>query len=271
MGSRSKSEIISQFSLEEICRNQPRNKSIGRAYGELDEIIKEAAEMNSQLTSKSIMLSLADVKSYFRLNHPNHYNKLMKPDIPPYLLNKYDDEWQVAVAGKNNKKRKVRKKSSFEQWINCDDLTEARRLKKFFTNPSKKSKEKEKKVSNSFSPLDIEDSPADISYEGQYTVEVEIRDWILAWREPTTERNLKELKVLDQNKCMSLFITLFNLLYFILQQNDSNVWRMSKKERVKLHDFWREEIHSETVGDLSGIRERYKNKKKEIEDIYNEG
>lgn len=46
---------------------------------------------------------------------------------------------------------------------------------------------------------------------------------------------------------------------------------MSKEERVILHDFWREEIHSEIIGDLSDIEKRYAKKKKEIENIYNEG
>lgn len=46
---------------------------------------------------------------------------------------------------------------------------------------------------------------------------------------------------------------------------------MSKEERVKLHDFWREEILSEAIGELPEIQERYAQKKKELEDIYNEG
>ncbi|CAG8617267.1 5461_t:CDS:10, partial [Diversispora eburnea] len=42
-------------------------------------------------------------------------------------------------------------------------------------------------------------------------------------------------------------------------------------ERVRLHDFWREEINFKTNEELLDIQKRYVKKKKDLEDIYNEG
>lgn len=191
MGSRSKSEIISQFNLEEICRNRPhQSRSIGHAYHDLDEIIDEAIAINKQLKSKSIFFYRRDVISYFRLNYPSHYEKLRDPDIPPYLLDNDDDEWQRAGG---------RKRSMIEKWVNGDDLKEARRFKELFTNLPKKSKKNKKNV-NSYLLLGNEDSPANdpndsVSDEEQDTIDIDFRNWILAWKKPTTRRNLEELKV----------------------------------------------------------------------------
>ncbi|RHZ48435.1 hypothetical protein Glove_551g8 [Diversispora epigaea] len=293
IGSRSKSEIIGQFSLEEICRNRKsQNKWLVRqTHQDLEEIIKEASTINSQLTNGTLDLDQASVDYYFGENYRIHHAHLKSPDIPSILLDyNGDDEskWRKA-KGKAKRNKKKKKGSIIEQWVNGDDLTAAQKFKESLMNPYKKS-EKGKRNKNSFllladngdndtvkdindindinndngdndaakdindvsddddnSDNDDNDNNSSDGDDDSDVVENRIfKNWIQTWQMPTTRRSLQVLK------------------------RDWNVWRMSKEERVNLHDFWKEEINSETIGDLADIQERYLKKKKDLEDIYDE-
>ncbi|RHZ83153.1 hypothetical protein Glove_99g360 [Diversispora epigaea] len=256
IGSNSKSENFRQFNLEVICRNRQRQNKwlIGKAYHDLDGIIKNALNFNKQLTNRSLDFEQSGVILYLELNYPDHYNNLKHPKIPSFLLNNVDDdddghEWKT--KGKNGEK----KISILEQWLNGDDLTAAQKLKESLRNLSKKSKKegKKKAKTNQFMVLDDdvnEGNANEFMFDDELFTEdpnTILKNWIRIWQMPITKRGLEELKF------------------------DCEVWRMTKEERVKLHDFWREEINSETIEELSDIQERYAKKKKEIEDIYNEG
>ncbi|CAG8855604.1 24105_t:CDS:2, partial [Gigaspora margarita] len=86
LGSRSKSEIIKGFNLEEICRNRARSKHQGwllaQGYKELGEIQTEAEKLQSNLTNKEL-----------------------------------DWKWKQA----RNKRKK--KRSIFRQWVDGNDLS----------------------------------------------------------------------------------------------------------------------------------------------------
>ncbi|RHZ77953.1 hypothetical protein Glove_168g248 [Diversispora epigaea] len=346
IGSRSKSEIISQFNLDEICRNrQGQNKWLIKQYFEdLNEIIEEVSTINEQLTNRTLDHYQEKVDHYFKKNYPNHYSRLKNPDIPSFLLDYINNgndesEWQ-----KGKGKKKTKKRSIIERWVNGDDLTAAQNFEESPMNPRRKQEEEGKSNENPFMLLadddnmfietvnvidngdndtainmdvdtididngdnedsedrlmventidisedngDIEDrfmvdneyrlmvdnedrfvvdngdnrfmvedkidyNYSDVNYDDsdfneEDSDEVEFKNWIQTWKMPTTRRSLEVLK------------------------DDWNVWGMSKEERVKLHDFWREEINFGTIGELSNIHERYVNKKKDLEDIYNEG
>lgn len=194
MGSRSKSQAISPFNLEEVCRNRPHQYNIGKIYHELEDIVNEARAINKQLTSKSIFLD--DAHLYFIMNYPEHHKKLKNPDIPTFLLNDDNDDGEWRRADKNNKKRK---RSIIEQWVNGDDLMKAQRLKELFFNPFRKSeRESDVKYANQFWVLDNDEDSSDgsVNDEGQDSIDYEFRNWALEWRTPTTNRSLKVLKVL---------------------------------------------------------------------------
>ncbi|RHZ73529.1 hypothetical protein Glove_230g154 [Diversispora epigaea] len=298
IGSRSKSEIISKFSLEEKCRNQKGNGWLTRPiFQDLDKITKEASTINTQLTNRTLDLDHERVYDYFR-NYRTHYNHLENPNIPSVLLdNNYDNKsgWQKA-----NRKKRTKRRSIIDQWVNGDDLMAAQKFKESLINSLKKPEEEVKRDENPYTPLDINDDgddntakdiidvsddkfivkeTVDISddsfivkdigdygdyydndyYDSDYydsdsdsdsdidDEEAQLKNWIQTWQMPTTKRSLEVLK------------------------RDGNIWGMSKEERVMLHDFWRGEINFETIEELSDIQERYVKKKKELEDIYNEG
>ncbi|CAG8587545.1 4956_t:CDS:10, partial [Diversispora eburnea] len=252
IGSNSRSETFRQFNLEVICRNRQRQNKwlIGKAYHDLDGIINSALTFNKQLTNRSLDLEQSSVALYFDLNYPDHHRNLKHPEIPDFLLDNVNngDEWKTA-----NGKNKTKTTSIIEQWLNGDDLTAARKLKESLMNPSKKSKKEgkkeEKAETNRFMVLDDDATNEFMPLDNLFTEDPNtfLKNWIRTWQMPNTKRSLEELKF------------------------DCNVWRMSKEERIKLHDFWREEINSETIEELSDIQERYVKKKKEIEDVYNEG
>ncbi|RHZ73578.1 hypothetical protein Glove_230g78 [Diversispora epigaea] len=147
IGSRSKSEIISEFSLEEKCRNRKgQNKWLVRqTHQDLEEIIKEASTINNQLTSRTLTLHQMRV---IEENYQIHYLHLKNPDIPSFLLDNNESGWQKA-----NGKRKQKKRSIIKQWVNGDDLTAAQKYKESFMNPRKKLEEKGKRDENTYTLL----------------------------------------------------------------------------------------------------------------------
>ncbi|CAG8682106.1 24657_t:CDS:10, partial [Gigaspora margarita] len=88
LGSRSKSEIIKGFNLEEICRNRARSKHQGwllaQGYKELGEIQTEAEKLQNNLTNKE--LDWSDVVSYLKVEYPDHFKNFQNPDIPDFLF-----------------------------------------------------------------------------------------------------------------------------------------------------------------------------------------
>ncbi|CAG8526836.1 2633_t:CDS:10, partial [Gigaspora rosea] len=175
LGSRSKSEIIKGFNLEEICRNRARSKHQGwllaQGYKELGEIQTEAEKLQNNLTNME--LDWSDVVSYLKVEYPDHFKNFQNPDIPDFLFENTvendDDEgkWQQARS-----KRK-KKRSIFRQWVDGNDLS----LAQTWADDEEVSYE------------DFEDEEDYDSY---------VQNWLLNWTRPTSDRSLEELK-LDPN------------------------------------------------------------------------
>ncbi|CAG8486394.1 199_t:CDS:10, partial [Diversispora eburnea] len=282
-GSRSKSEIISEFNLDEICRNRRSQTKwlIKQTFQDLDEIIEEASTINKQLTNRTLDIGQASVDHYLVENYPTHYIHLKNPDIPSFLLDHINngDEFR-----KVKKKGKTNRSSIIEQWVNGDDLTAAQKFKESLMNPYREQEEEGKWNENPFILLPNDDDMfteavnlndyigyTEIINENDYIGEmdtdtVNVNDYI---GEMNTENTVKS--IIDFSDDNGDNDTVNNAI----MDRDWNVWGMSKEERVRLHDFWREKINSETIEDLSkdlsDIQERYLNKKKDLEDIYNEG
>ncbi|RHZ77870.1 hypothetical protein Glove_169g29 [Diversispora epigaea] len=247
IGSRSKSEIISQFSLEEKVRNQNSENMLFRwlvrqAYHDLDGIIEEASRINHQLTNKTLNhYQMSAIKENYHI----HYHNLNNPNIPSSLL--YEDDNDDDESGWQNYREK--KKTKIEQWVNGTDLTAAQKFKESLMYPHKKSDEGRNE--NPFMLLagdSDNDDDSDFGDDSDYddSEEAQLKDWIQAWQMPTLKRSLEVLKC------------------------DGDVWGMSKEERIRLHDFWKEEIDPEINKELSDIQRRYVRKKKDLEDIYDE-
>ncbi|CAG8458390.1 7466_t:CDS:10 [Acaulospora morrowiae] len=159
-------------------------------------------------------------------------------DVEENLLNEdtndSQDEWQTV----GDKKRKT---SNFEQWIQGVDLRRAKKLKESMNKPKKRSV----KVKNIYEALSGASDGSNVD-NSDNTVDHGFYNWLDSWKMPQRERSLEELKV------------------------DCDVWNMSKKERVILHDFWREEIYSESIEELERIRNEYDQLKSEFDKIRNE-
>ncbi|RGB37023.1 P-loop containing nucleoside triphosphate hydrolase protein [Rhizophagus diaphanus] len=88
------------------------------------------------------------------------------------------------------------------------------------------------------------DSMDDISDDGS---QVDYINWIKNYQEPKTDRPLDELLI------------------------DHSIWRMSKKERKRLHDHWRTKIYKQIVEKFSELQKRHEKIRQEINRIYDEG
>ncbi|CAG8645234.1 30774_t:CDS:10, partial [Racocetra persica] len=254
LGSRSRSEIIRDFNLEEICRNRARSKHQGwllaQGYKELEEIEKKAERLQSSLTNK--FLDWNDVTQYLKVDYPEHLRNFQYPDIPDFLLeitvedDEDDGRWRKA-------KKKNKKRSIFRQWIDCDDLNTAQMWADNLRN--KKAEEQQKKVDdNKYEVLsnyddDEEQYNQDEEDSNEYANEYDdyIQNWLLSWTRPSGNRPVEDLII------------------------DPNVWQMSHTERVTLYEYWKEDIKSESFDELDKIQKMYEAKKKEVEEIYDEG
>ncbi|CAG8561182.1 11716_t:CDS:10, partial [Acaulospora morrowiae] len=257
MGSRSKSETIGEYQIDAICsrnKDQRLRSLLGRSYSELEKIEEKAKKITERQTLRWIDWNLPSVTSYLMDEFPEHYKNLQNPNIPEALLlidrieesrlndedgKKGDGVWKKVGSSK-------RKASIFEQWVRGLDLQEAQMLQQKLQN---KLKNKEYFHENKYEPLsgvsEKEEDALDI-YDYIDEKDHKFLNWLSSWRMPKSTRSLDELK------------------------DVYDVWNMSKAERVILHDFWREELHSESVKELARIRKSHDKIRGEIEKIYNE-
>ncbi|CAG8550528.1 6058_t:CDS:10 [Dentiscutata erythropus] len=124
LGSRSKSDIIRGFNLEEICRNRARSKHQGwllaQGYKELEEIQKEAERLQSNLTNG--VLDWSDVTLYLKVEYPDHFKSFQNPDIPDFLFEGTVEEDDDDGEWKQAKRKRKKKRSIFRQWVDGNDL-----------------------------------------------------------------------------------------------------------------------------------------------------
>ncbi|CAG8733158.1 20730_t:CDS:2, partial [Racocetra persica] len=276
IGSRSKSEIIENFSIDKLCPNRPTSRIqreiLGQGYDELEKIQKDSKKILKNFSSR--WLDWDNIASYLVSEYPDHWRMFQYPDIPSFLLETNDNEteWQLV----NNKKQQVNnKRSIFCQWICGSDLDLAQKWTDNF-----QIQEIEHNItnnSNMFETLRYLDSEEGSSTENNTDIENDIententenpnenientnenpentndyyisyiQDYLLSWEKPEGDRHLEYLKT------------------------DPNVWQMSMAERIKLHDFWKENIQLDCLDELSRIKEQHEKKKNEIDKVYNE-
>ncbi|CAG8591908.1 3194_t:CDS:10 [Funneliformis mosseae] len=243
LGSRTKSEKIKGFSLEEVCKNHIRNGKqsyfISKLHRSLEEIEQKATEVRNILHKR--WLKWADVQEYLMTEYKPFYNKLRRvrdDDLPNWVLETNDDFRLV----QNRRKRNL---TVFEKWRNGEDI-EAINKRKAILSKSQKKKKKRNNYNRYDALRENEESGRNISVDDGQT-DYETIQWINNYKEPNTNRPLSVLL------------------------NDYSIWNMSRTERKRLHDHWRTQIHHEFIVNLSNLQRRHDEKRKEMCDIYDEG
>ncbi|RIA80711.1 hypothetical protein C1645_866307 [Glomus cerebriforme] len=120
----------------------------------------------------------------------------------------------------------------FEQWLKGTDIKKINKTKNNLYNHQKEPNKNE----------DHENIETDADDES--LIDYETMKWIENYNEPKTNRALDVLL------------------------NDHAIWKMSRVERKKLHDYWRTKHYEKIFSDL---QKRYQEKLQEKYNIYNEG
>jgi hypothetical protein len=244
LGSRSKSEKIKDYCLDEICRNRTRTKKqtrlLAKLYEDIEWIEYDIEGINYFLNRE--WMTWNEVCGYLQKNKVGFFNKFVtvsEQDLPSWVLN-INEETGSQTSKKNKKKKNI----SFEKWVKGVDIATINRRKKLVLKPPKN--DKIRKNQNIFELLGEETKDKASTSSNESQIDNDMINWIKNYQEPKTNRPLNELL------------------------NDHSIWRMSVVERKKLHDHWRIIIYNETVGKLTRSRKRYEEKCKEINDIYDE-
>ncbi|PKC03010.1 hypothetical protein RhiirA5_452565 [Rhizophagus irregularis] len=242
LGSRTKSEKIRGFTLEEICRNRTHNKKesylLARLYEAIDEIEKNTEKVKNTLFRR--WMKWSDLSEYLMIEENEFYNKFVnvtENDLPSWVL--ATDESKI-------------KKWPFEKWLSGEDILIIER-KKLLLNSSKTNKKnnknnrknnKNKKNNDKKLNEGTEDKMDIIDIELQF--DDAMLNWIKNYQEPEADRPL------------------------IVLLNDHSIWNMSIVEREKLHDHWRTKVYEEAEEKLSDLQKKHDEKRKEIDNIYDE-
>ncbi|CAG8568516.1 1267_t:CDS:10 [Funneliformis mosseae] len=206
IGSRTKSEKIKHFNLEEVCKKRKGKGSylIARLHESLAKIEKDIKEIQEKIFKK--WLSWDDVYEYLMLEKQDIYDQFMSPYFPDWVLN-------------------VEGEPVFDQWVQGEDLRIISKSKERLLNPRKGGNKRKQ--------------------EEQY--DYETLEWIHSYNIPNGNRPLNVLL------------------------NTHSVWHMSKTERHTLHDHWKTKILDELTENLSTLRKAHDEKRKEMNEIYEEG
>ncbi|GBB88387.1 hypothetical protein RclHR1_14960002 [Rhizophagus clarus] len=244
LGSRTKSEKIKGFNLEETCRNRAHTKKVSyllaKLYDAIDEIEKDTEKIKNTLFRR--WMKWSDISEYLMIEEREFYNKfshVTENDLPSWALGTDDDEEYQAVT--RNKKR------PFEKWLNGEDISIINKRKELLLKSTKADKKNKKKPNKNKKKSNEEtEDKMDISYN-ESQIDNSTINWIKNYKEPKTNRPLNVLL------------------------KDHSIWKMSIKEREKLHDHWRTKIYEEVEEKLSDLQKKHEQKRKEIDDIYDEG
>ncbi|GES93124.1 P-loop containing nucleoside triphosphate hydrolase protein [Rhizophagus clarus] len=248
LGSRSKSEKVKDFNLEEVCRNRARTKKesylLAKLYEEIDKIEERTKKIKNTLFNR--WMKWRDISEYLMIEERGFYDKfthITEYDLPSWVLGT-DDEEGFQTVNKNNRQKK---KYPFEEWVKGNDITVIKARRELLLNPPKSDKMIIQRDTNLYELLreEEEEDKMDTS-EDESQIDHNTIEWINNYDEPKTNRPLDVLL------------------------NDHSIWRMSILERQKLHDHWRTKIYKEIVAELSELQEKHENKIKEMNEIYDE-
>ncbi|RIA86082.1 hypothetical protein C1645_780424 [Glomus cerebriforme] len=311
LGARSKSERIKEFYLDTISRSRPKISHQGfmlyEAYDKLEEIKKEAGILQDKLSRR--WMTWDDVKNYLIVEYTGHYLQFSDnhgPDVPALLLNidseEFDppqdetgmtenkNEWTVVGEEKIKKNLPI-----WDQWINGVDIRRREQLIQAIyrnqnaieKNISKKGKgNQDDSISTSNNmfdflknvPRDGENDDNDDNEDGEDESEDDYSEDNINNDNPQkiaqnydtnninnnieddeTEYWLQKLVIPDGDRDLEILL------------EDIDVWNMSRIERQRLHDHFREAIRKNIINELADLERRHTAKRKEIEDINDEG
>ncbi|GBB94408.1 hypothetical protein RclHR1_02350007 [Rhizophagus clarus] len=267
LGTRTKSERIKQYSLEEVCKEYSYNKkSIWLSHTKLEQIELEANKIKGILLKKWV--SWDDIREYLMIEEREFYNKfndIYNSSLPSWVLEAISNAEEVEEESSSSKFITVRNKrnknsSIFEQWLNGEDIRIINKRKEILLKQQKevekkKSKKKDQNKKNkkwiSFSEFEALEEKSKNKEENsngdKSQINYEEIQWIRDYNEPKTNRLLDSLL------------------------NDYSIWEMSKVERQRLHDHWRTKINKKFVDKLSDLEKRHEEERQVMNNIYEEG
>ncbi|CAB4491510.1 P-loop containing nucleoside triphosphate hydrolase protein [Rhizophagus irregularis] len=293
LGARSKSDRIKEFYLDTISRSRPKISHQGfmlyEAFDKLEEIKKEAVKLQDKLSRR--WMTWDDVKNYLLVEHTGHYLQFADnhgPDVPALLLNIDSEEFdqnEWTIVGEE----KMKNQPIWDQWINGVDIRRREQLiQAIYRNQNviEKKASKKRKDNQDISMLqsnnmydflmnvprdgeedgDNEDDEDDEDENEEDYSEDDVNNDNLQEIDSTdniendeTEYWLQKLVIPDEDRDLEILL------------EDLDVWNMSRIERQRLHDHFREATRKNIIDELSDLEKKHTAKRKEIEDINDEG
>jgi hypothetical protein len=245
LGSRSKSERVRELSLDNRVVRSSSDES-RQLYRALKDIEEEVELITNTLFKKH--LTWNDIKTHLKANEERFFRKfdyVTYNDLPNWVLGgpqKSFDGFEVV-------QKKKKKKSIFERWLKGEDINVINRRKWSIKNLQQNIKKKNAKGSyyNTFEVLDDnkEESSNDDEIKVDY-VDYDTIHWVENYEEPKTDRPIEELL------------------------KNCKIWKMSRVERMKLHDHWRTILYKRVEENLSYLQETYDKTRQESDNNYNE-
>ncbi|PKY47020.1 P-loop containing nucleoside triphosphate hydrolase protein [Rhizophagus irregularis] len=201
----------------------------------LDENISNIVKLGSRSKSERI-----NKKKFFK-----KFNYVTYNDLPYWVLGNGS---QKSFDGSETVHKKKKKKlSTFERWVNGEDITVINKRKLDFINLRnniKKNNDAKGSYHNTFEVL--EEGSNDDEIQVDY-VDYDTINWVENYEEPKTDRPIEVLL------------------------SDYSIWKMSKVERLKLLDYWRKTIYQRFEQRLSNLQKMYDEKRQEMDDMINKG
>ncbi|PKY55180.1 P-loop containing nucleoside triphosphate hydrolase protein [Rhizophagus irregularis] len=248
LGSRSKSDRVRELSLDNKFYRSSSDAShqLARSLRAIEEEVKDMTD-----TIFKRHLKWDDIKAHLKVNERRFFNKfnyVTYNELPNWVLGngsqKSVDGFEV--VGKKKKK----KLPTFERWVRGEDIAVINKRKLDFIELRNNIKKINAKGSyhNTFEVLgdnggDEESSNDDLLVD---YVDYDTIYWVDKYEEPKTDRPIEEL--------LKIY----------------SIWKMSRVERIRLHDHWRAIIYKRVEKRLSGLQKTYDVNRKELDDINDE-
>ncbi|CAG8518815.1 4362_t:CDS:10 [Funneliformis mosseae] len=248
LGSRTKSERIKELSIEMMWQPNSYGKDGYELRNSLKEIEKRVNELNNTLSNNR--LKWKDVSGYLKSNEKKFYVKFDRVnnyELPSWVLGTYSDEEEFLNEYKVVHNNRSANLPIFEKWLKGIDIDMIYARKNILLNPKQMNgKKKKRPTNNKYVFLEDDDSETDSSDDESQT-DHEMIQWILDYEEPETDRPLE------------------------LLLNINSIWKMSRMERITLHDYWRIKVNQESKEILSRLQTMYDRIRNEWSEIYDEG
>ncbi|RIA89999.1 hypothetical protein C1645_805971 [Glomus cerebriforme] len=246
LGSRTKSERIKKLVLDRVSCRSKDAFNLRQSLKEVEEQIDEMTNIFSRR-----WMTWNDIREHLRINNKRFYNKfnyVTYNDLP---------SWVIGTNGKKDldgfetvQKKQKKKSSIFEKWVKGDDIIAINKRKEMFLNLRNNKKKNDKKGTNKNTYDVLKENLAEdnemYSDDDESQFDYETMEWIENYNESKTDRSLDELL------------------------KNYSIWKMSKIERLKLHDYWRTSIYQKFERKISDLQKKYELERQEMDNIYDE-